>query len=104
MAFDEVDTYSSLQKQFKLLSLVLHYYAHARRALESGVELDKVLQVPAVAAIARAKRIPEARLEEFDRLNREVERSLAALSPAEAEREKVPSDEEPGKKKEGGSP
>lgn len=41
-AFHDVDTYSSLKKQYKMLKLVLAFQDDAERALRSGVYLDKI--------------------------------------------------------------
>ena len=75
-AFDEIDTYASPEKQFKLLDVILLYYRLAEQAMERGVELEKILEIPAVEAISRAKRIPQDRLAEFDRLRQEVHQQL----------------------------
>jgi V/A-type H+-transporting ATPase subunit A len=80
VAFDEVDTYTSLPKQFKLLGLVLHYYRHARKALEGGAELDKLLGLAVIESISRAKRIREDQMEKLDALYREVEEQVANVA------------------------
>jgi V/A-type H+-transporting ATPase subunit A len=77
-AFDEIDTYSSPEKQFKLLDVILLYYELAEKAMKDGVELEAILQVPAVEAISRAKRIPQDKLEDFDALRGQVEQQLSS--------------------------
>ena len=79
-AFDDVDTYTSLSKQFRLLALLLHYYRRARKALENGAELEGLLAVPVIGAISRAKMIPEAETEKFDALFKEVEDQIAGVT------------------------
>ena len=59
-AFHDVDTYASFDKQYKMLQLVLRFEDEARRALEAGVYLNKVLHLEVRDKIARAKYIPEA--------------------------------------------
>ena len=41
-AFHDVDTYSSLEKQYKMLKLVLSFQDEAERALKAGVYLEKI--------------------------------------------------------------
>jgi V/A-type H+-transporting ATPase subunit A len=83
-AFDEVDTYTSLPKQFKLLAVMLHYYRKAQQALEAGADLEKLLALPVIESISRAKRIPEDQQEQFDNLMKRVEEEVAeAGGPAE---------------------
>jgi V/A-type H+-transporting ATPase subunit A len=79
-AFDETDTYCSVEKQFRMLDVILLYNRLAQKALEGGAELEDVLSIPAVEAIARAKRIPDQRFSDFDALQKQVEQQLSSLS------------------------
>ena len=45
-AFHEVDTYCSLDKQFKMLKLILFFYDEAQRAIKEGVYLNEILALP----------------------------------------------------------
>ena len=54
-AFMDVDSYSSFDRQKKLLGLVLRYESLARNALTQGVEAQKVFDLPAREEIGRAK-------------------------------------------------
>ena len=64
-AFHEVDTYSSLEKQHRMLRLVLRFHEEAQRAIGGGVSIEDILQLEVRERIARAKYVPE---EELDRL------------------------------------
>ncbi len=65
-AFHEVDTYSSLAKQYKMLKLVLAFQVEAERALTSGVYLNKILKMAVRDKIARAKYISEDQMSKID--------------------------------------
>lgn len=65
-AFHEVDTYTSLQKQYKMLKLVLSFMHEGKRALNAGVYLDKVLDLEVRDRIARSKYITENELSKMD--------------------------------------
>lgn len=65
-AFHEVDTYASLGKQYKMLKAVLSFQVEAKRALEAGVYLDKILKLPIRDRIARSKYIPENEINKID--------------------------------------
>ena len=55
-AFHEVDTYASLDKQYKMLKLILSFKVEAERALDAGVYLNKILALDEVRdRIARSK-------------------------------------------------
>ncbi|MEG1255658.1 V-type ATP synthase subunit A [Clostridium sp.] len=58
-AFHEVDTYASLNKQHKMLKLILLFKKEAEHALDSGVYLDKILGLKVRDKIARSKYIAE---------------------------------------------
>ncbi|AQM59224.1 V-type ATP synthase subunit A [Clostridium baratii] len=68
-AFHEVDTYTSLDKQHKMLKLILQFKNEADRALEAGVYLDKILAQDEIRdRIARAKYIPESEISKIDQI------------------------------------
>jgi len=82
IAFDPVDTHAGLDKQFRMLRLILLYDEAAREALARGVELEQALAISAIEAIARAKRTPADELERFDELEKQVIEELSALTPS----------------------
>ncbi|MFC1568214.1 V-type ATP synthase subunit A [Candidatus Margulisiibacteriota bacterium] len=58
-AFDPVDQFASLKKQYHILRVIVTLYKEALPALEAGVELDKIKELKAIPLIARARLIPE---------------------------------------------
>jgi len=84
-AFEPLDTYTSLRKQFALLDVILSYYRRAQEALERGASLETLLALPVREKIARAKLIPEEHLEEF----RVLKEELAAEVQREAAKERT---------------
>ncbi len=78
-AFDDRDTYTSLVKQFRMLSAILRYYDEARKALAEGADLQSLLALEPLEKIARAKLIPEENLGEFDELEKEITEALTAV-------------------------
>ena len=65
-AFHEVDTYTSLTKQYKMLKVITAFQGEAERALEVGVYLDKILNLEIRDRIARSKYITEEELDKID--------------------------------------
>ncbi|MBU4193501.1 MAG: V-type ATP synthase subunit A [Actinobacteria bacterium] len=86
-AFDDVDTYSSLRKQFLLLRLIMTFYEEAGKAIAADVEIGDVLAIPVREEIAVAKFIAEENLDEFDVLERKVTEEIDGLIKEKAERE-----------------
>jgi V/A-type H+-transporting ATPase subunit A len=67
-AFHEVDTYCSMPKQYRILKLILAFHQAALAAMERGVALDRILQLPVRERIVRARLMPEDRVSELDEL------------------------------------
>ncbi len=70
-SFDEIDTYTSMNKQYKMLSLVMHFYYEAQKALAQGVDFDRILVLPIRDEIARFKYIPEQEVDRWYTLRSE---------------------------------
>lgn len=75
-AFHEVDTYSSLKKQYKMLTLIIKFGEESARALEAGVYLKELLNLPIRDKIARAKYISEENIDNIDSVNIELTRVI----------------------------
>lgn len=78
-AFDDRDTYTSLPKQFRLLSVILHYYDEARPALGEGAPLTQLLSIEPLEAVSRAKLLPEDDPEAFETLKQRITEAIQAL-------------------------
>ncbi len=79
-AFDDVDTYTSLNKQYRLLHLILLFLTQGRQALDAGAELSKIIGLSVREKIGRAKYIPEGEMNRFDEIESELLTRMAALS------------------------
>ena len=79
-AFDDVDTYTSLEKQYRMLRLILQYLERGSAALDAGAELSKVAGLPVRERIGRAKYIPEENIKDFDKIESELSDQMSALT------------------------
>ena len=73
-AFDDVDTFSSREKQFKMMQNILTFNTEGQRALELGTYLKEIMDgtVALRDQIARSKYIPETELEKLDQINADI--------------------------------
>ena len=79
-AFHEVDTYASLDKQYKMLKLILLFRKEAERALKAGVYLNEILGLSEVRdKIARSKYIHEDNINKIDEIEVELKAAIDAL-------------------------
>ncbi|MCI9405585.1 MAG: V-type ATP synthase subunit A [Oscillospiraceae bacterium] len=80
-AFHEVDTYTSLEKQYLMMKLVLAFYESTVGALQSGVGVDALVKLAVRERIGRFKYMPEDRIAgEFDAIIREMNKEIEELS------------------------
>lgn len=87
-AMHEVDTYSSLGKQYRMMEMILLYHHEALKVVERGeidLDMDKLFAIPVRERIARAKYVPEAELSQLDSVDREIKEQLAAVGGREGE-------------------
>lgn len=64
LAFHEVDTYSSLRKQYLMMKLVLRFYDGSIDALKKGADIEKLVSIPSRESIGRFKYVPEKDIED----------------------------------------
>ncbi len=64
-AFHDIDTFCSLEKQNKMLKLILQFYDLGMKALEKGVYLKDIEHMPVRENIARSKYIEEDKIDEI---------------------------------------
>lgn len=62
-AFHDVDTYSPVSKQARMLAAILSFYHQAQEALERGVDIEQIEKHPLREKLARMKYAPLAELE-----------------------------------------
>ena len=78
-AFHDIDTFCSLEKQNKMLKLVLQFYDLGMKALEKGVYLKDIEHMPIRENIARSKYIDEEELHKIDEIGVELNQEINRL-------------------------
>ncbi|HOB08230.1 MAG TPA: V-type ATP synthase subunit A [Limnochordia bacterium] len=85
-AFHDVDTYTSLSKQYRMLQLILAWYYKACDAVRAGVSLDKLFALPVRERIGRAKYVPEDQVDSvFGEIEAELNAQMDALTAKEVD-------------------
>ena len=76
-AFHEIDTFSSLKKQYMMMDLVLSYYDKSMEALDEGASLNSLIGLPVREEIGRFKYTPESELKgKFDEVTKELDKEI----------------------------
>jgi V/A-type H+-transporting ATPase subunit A len=79
-AFHEIDTYTSLPKQFDMLRLILRWGELGEKALSSGALFSKLMDLPVREEIARLRNVPENEVESrFAEVSEHLETQMSAL-------------------------
>ena len=81
-AFDQIDSYCSTKKQYLMLRLFVTFHRLAEEALNRGVPLAKIRQLPVIAKLMRAKaEVPNEDADRLLQLEEEVRSAISALKP-----------------------
>lgn len=68
-SFDDVDTYCSPEKQFKLLKLLVQFYKNGQQALRDGTTLVDIRAMPIIGALLKARmEVKDNELAKLDQL------------------------------------
>jgi V/A-type H+-transporting ATPase subunit A len=79
-AFDEIDRYCSVEKQVKMLSLILEYYTKGSEAIVKGVPMVKLRRLRVVQEMARMRfSVRNDDLLTLDKLQLTLDRSIDQL-------------------------
>ena len=78
-AFHDVDTFCSLEKQNVMLKLVLEFYDLGMKALEKGVYLKSIENMPIRERIARAKYIEEEKIQDIEQIRTDLKEEINKL-------------------------
>jgi len=79
-AYHPIDSYCPIEKTYLLLKAILHFHNQARRALEKGVTLSKILALPIKDEIARLKIVPPDKFKDaYNYIVTETNKQIARL-------------------------
>ncbi len=78
-AFHDQDTYTSLQKQYHLLKLILVIESELRRAVEEKIPLGRLLDLPVLGEVAKSKFIDEDKFDEITAIEQRVREQVQQL-------------------------
>jgi V/A-type H+-transporting ATPase subunit A len=78
-AFDDVDTYTSFPKQYRMLRNIMLLHRLATDVLEQGVTAEEVTGLDVNEEISRSRYIPESELDRFDQIRDQIEKAVKEL-------------------------
>ena len=83
-AFHEIDTYTSLEKQYLMMKLVLEFFEISSEALKKGADIDDIAAMPSRERIGRFKYVHQDNIEkEYDDIIAALKAELSQSIPKE---------------------
>ncbi len=79
-AYDDVDTYTSIAKQYRMLRAILAFGDREQEAIGKGTTVAELQKLPVRSKLSRMKWVPEKDLPQFDAIETEMNQSVAALA------------------------
>ena len=79
-SFDDVDTYCSPQKQYKLLKLLVEFYRRGQQALKEGTALTDIRAMPIIITLLKARMdIKDNEISKLDQLDIDMKEQFKSI-------------------------
>jgi len=78
-AFHDIDTYTSVNKQYRMLKAIMMFHSEGIKALDAGAFLSEITNLPVKESIARAKLILENNLDAFDSIEKDIKHQMSSI-------------------------
>jgi V/A-type H+-transporting ATPase subunit A len=79
-SFDTVDSFSDVQKQIRMLDLILYFHQRAQRVIKRGAVVAVIHDLPVVSALIRMKTtVPNDDLEKLDEIKKDIDAQMKKL-------------------------
>src|SRR5512143_1141888 len=79
-AMDAVDAFSTVQKQIRMMELILHFHERALRIVKHGAPISVIHSLPVVDTLIRMKTlVPNDQLEKMDEFEKNIDEQMSKL-------------------------
>lgn len=78
-AYHDIDTYSAIDKQYKMIKTIIYFYNQAQYYLKMGADITKLENVAVMEKIARMKYIPSDKIDQIDMIEKEIDNEFSSL-------------------------
>lgn len=80
-AFHEIDTYASMEKQFKMLRIIIRFHELGMDALNRGASMNEVFNLTVREKIARMRYSDEKDIDQIDLIEDEIKSEIGSTMP-----------------------
>ena len=84
-AFHEIDTYASMDKQFKMLRTIVRFHHFGLDALHRGAPMNSLFNLPVREQIARMRYLEESQIGQIDKLEDTIKEQVNGIIPVGGE-------------------
>ena len=84
-AFHEVDTYASMDKQFRMLKMIVLFHHAGMEALKKGAPMNELFNLPVREHIARMRYLEESQIDQITKLEETIKEQINGLIPVGGE-------------------
>jgi V/A-type H+-transporting ATPase subunit A len=78
-AFHEIDTFTTMAKQYEMLKTILHFHQQALAAIDAGAETADLFKLAVREQIARAKYIPQDEIAKVSQIRETIDKQIRQL-------------------------
>jgi V/A-type H+-transporting ATPase subunit A len=78
-AFHEIDTFTTMAKQYEMLKTILHFHRQALAAIDAGAETADLFKLAVREQIARAKYIPQDEIAKVGQIRETIDKQIRQL-------------------------
>jgi len=80
-SFDDVDTYCSPEKQYKLLKLLVDFYRKGQQALKEGAELSDIRAMGVIGSMLKARmEVKDDEMAKLEQLDKDMQEQFKAIT------------------------
>ena len=80
-SFDDVDTYCSPEKQFKLMKLLVEFYKGGQQALKDGASLADIRAMSVISTLLKARmEIKDDEMDKLDQVSQTITEQFKSIS------------------------
>lgn len=79
IAYHEVDTYSSIEKQYKMIDTIIYFYNQATNYLKMNVDIKAIENMRVREEIARMKYIKKDDIGKIDKIKEDIDKEFSSI-------------------------
>ncbi|MEA2015993.1 MAG: V-type ATP synthase subunit A [Actinomycetota bacterium] len=79
IAFHEVDTYSSIEKQHKMISVIIYFYNQANNYFKIGADIKDIENMEVKDKIARMKYVKKEDIDNIDKIRKDIDKEFTSM-------------------------